>query len=401
MNMLIIGNGFDLAHKRPTTYMNFLEFSESVMCIREKPDGYQARFSVLEPKVKEYVLNLDTDTPMLPTGKIETKNKIVQEIWDCLDQNVWYEYFQAIVKENKIRGKDWIDFESEILEVIRFFDERIHDLNEPFFRVAQEENLKVIEFYTKLNFKNFDIAKDRSGDCKPTWSDFIEKTYQDLEKLIRCLEIYLDNCVGNISVALFSPDIKELEFDSILSFNYTVIPEEIYPLLKNTHYIHGRALSSRPAENNNMVLGVNEYWDDPKKNVCTNFNLYKKFVQRIIKDTGIGYKKALEEMRLNYKKGESCKQKYHKNCVPELQNNVYIFGHSLDVTDGDILREIILTEGVVTTIFYRNKQQQASQIANLSKILGQDELLKRTFDVSPTILFKKQADMKQFPTTSK
>lgn len=74
-------------------------------------------------------------------------------------------------------------------------------------------------------------------------------------------------------------------------------------------------------------------------------------------------------------------------------NNVYIFGHSLDITDGDILREVILTPGVITTIFYRNKQQQANQIANLSKVLGQDELLKRTFNASPTIIFKKQADM--------
>lgn len=71
-------------------------------------------------------------------------------------------------------------------------------------------------------------------------------------------------------------------------------------------------------------------------------------------------------------------------------NNVYIFGHSLDITDGNILREVILTPGVITTIFYRNKQQQANQIANLSKVLGQDELLKRTFNTSPTIIFKKQ-----------
>lgn len=74
-------------------------------------------------------------------------------------------------------------------------------------------------------------------------------------------------------------------------------------------------------------------------------------------------------------------------------SHVYIFGHSLDVTDGDILREVIRNPGVITTIFYKDKQQQANQIANLSKVLGQDELLKRTFSTSPSVIFRQQANM--------
>lgn len=89
-----------------------------------------------------------------------------------------------------------------------------------------------------------------------TYFDLIEKTYQELKKLIRCLEIYLDDCVAKIPVTRYSPDIKELECDSILSFNYTTIPMNQYPLLANTHYIHGRALASRSTADNNMVLGV-------------------------------------------------------------------------------------------------------------------------------------------------
>lgn len=82
-----------------------------------------------------------------------------------------------------------------------------------------------------------------------------------------------------------------------------------------------------------------------------------------------------------------------KNPDSPYTNHFYIFGHSLDVTDGDILREIIETDDADTTIFYRNKQQQANQIANLSKVLGQEKLLERVFSVSPTIIFKRQKDM--------
>ncbi len=167
---------------------------------------------------------------------------------------------------------------------------------------------------------------------------------------------------------------------------------DIYPLLTNTLNIHGHAKADRPAAENNMVLGVNEYWEGSEKNFRTNFNLYKKFVQRIIKGTGINYKTTLNQMSSDYEEGKRFQAK-SKEYFSTRPSNVYIFGHSLDITDGDILREVMRTPGVITTIFYRDKQQQANQIANLSKVLGQDELLERVFSISPTIIFKQQAKM--------
>ena len=198
-----------------------------------------------------------------------------------------------------------------------------------------------------------------------------------MEKLIRSLEIYLADCVGKMPILYYSPDIEKLKIDYILSFNYTAIPTDVYPSLLDIrkHQIHGSAEVNHLAKDNDMVMGVNEYWGDSEKNFRTNFNAYKKFVQRIIKETGMDYKKALDRMQ-DYGRGY-----------------IYIFGHSLDVTDGDILREVILGPWRVTTIFYRNKQQQADQISNMSKVLGQDELIKRVFSSFPTIIFKQQADM--------
>ncbi len=196
-------------------------------------------------------------------------------------------------------------------------------------------------------------------------------------------------------ITYYSPDIKRLSIDSVLSFNYTMIPTDVYPSLanKHTHYIHGRAKTDCLATDNNMVLGVNEYWEGPDKNTHTNFNLYKKFVQRIIKATGIDYKRALNYMCSDNNKRKAVLES--KNSESRYTNHIYIFGHSLDITDGEILREVIETEDADTTIFYRNKQQQANQIANLSKVLGQDYLLEHTFNTEPTIIFKQQADMEK------
>lgn len=398
MNMLIIGNGFDLAHERPTTYEDFLNFAESIMRIQTfkgSQTEFQADLLGLHPGVMEYVLKLREDTAVSQVnGQVHTNNEILREMWNCLDENVWYKYFQSICKENKIRGKDWIDFESEIQEVIKFFDERFHDLYEPFSIPATEIpalSSKIRNFYSKLEFSRFKATKNRDEKYRVTCSDFIEKTYQDLESLIRCLEIYLDDCVRKMPILSYSPDIKDLKIDFTLSFNYTTIPTDIYPSLTNTHYIHGCAKSDRLAADNDMVLGVNEYWEGKDKDTNTNFNLYKKFVQRIIKETGIGYKEILRVMITKYKDFEQ-----RQAITGWLHtNNVYIFGHSLDVTDGDILREIMLSKGIVTTIFYRDKQQQANQIANLSKVLTQEKLLQYTLSTYPNIIFRQQANMEK------
>lgn len=408
INMLIIGNGFDLAHGRPTKYEDFLKFLEQVMrtkFYRRTRSEFESTMPDLHPDIKKYILSA-FDTRQNPGSESGwNKNKIIQELYECLDKNVWYEYFQLIYKENEIHGKNWIDFEAEIRWVIEFFDREIDDLYEQLpasLTSPQSVPIKIACFSKRLDFSEYNQQNEKGDSYKDTYYDLIEKTYQDLEKLIRCLEIYLDDCVGKIQVSCYSPNIANLEMIdavSVLSFNYTEIPTDIYPSLKNVHHIHGCAKVDRPAEENDMVLGVNEYWDKDEKDSRTNFNLYKKFVQRIIKETGIGYKFELEKMSSRYKESEHLYSATN-GYTGIRYTNVIIFGHSLDVTDGDILREVIRTEGVTTTIYYRNKQQQANQIANLSKVLGQDELLKCVFSTSPTIIFAQQDEMLDWPIIS-
>lgn len=75
--------------------------------------------------------------------------------------------------------------------------------------------------------------------------------------------------------------------------------------------------------------------------------------------------------------------------------NVYIFGHSLDATDKDVLRDLILNDNVHTTIFYHSKEELGRKIANLVKVIGQDELIRRTGGSTKTIEFKEQQKMQE------
>ena len=77
---------------------------------------------------------------------------------------------------------------------------------------------------------------------------------------------------------------------------------------------------------------------------------------------------------------------------------LHIFGHSLDITDKDVIKDLIDREGVKTTIFYYDKQQQTQQIANLVKMLGQNKFIDMVNSVPQKICFVHQKRMKDKQT---
>lgn len=100
MNILIIGNGFDLAHQLPTQYSDFLNF---VKAYKERSDG--PFLDVIE----QFRI---------------TKKEIYEEIEKLLKKNVLIEYFLSIYIDRCKEGKNgWIDFESEISIIVRKLDE--------------------------------------------------------------------------------------------------------------------------------------------------------------------------------------------------------------------------------------------------------------------------------------
>lgn len=49
--------------------------------------------------------------------------------------------------------------------------------------------------------------------------------------------------------------------------------------------------------------------------------------------------------------------------------DVYVFGHSFDITDEDILREFFTESCFRVHIYYKDKQKQAVLIANLEEMV--------------------------------
>lgn len=384
MNILLIGNGFDLAHGLPTKYTDFLDFvskmKKFIIDYKRTNDNNLHR--------KNYFNNLNFYIKSriywdFEYAKLNNDYKNHIDLWDkIISDNIWIEYF---LKNRKNIKTNWIDFEKEILFVIDRLDKFIIDNPDIINSVFFEENVKYDDSTRNLKIL-LDTYKSKFWKLTETTKfniySFITELEKDLEKLIFTLELYISHFINKITVTVYSEEIKQLQIDRLISFNYSDTFERVY-INVNTmkhiecDYVHGKALSHSRYENNELVLGINEYLPDEEKDKNIRFIRFKKFFQRIHKNTGCFYKKWLEEI----------------DSYPYKKHYLYIFGHSLDDTDRDILRELILNEHIVTTIYYHNKEAYAQQIANLVKVIGQEELISKTGGVSKTIIFKELLPM--------
>lgn len=417
MNILVIGNGFDLAHGLPTKYTDFLEFAKVIEQALSK--GRLAGIDWENTNVEVQNL-LKTNK-----GKVQEKLFSNKQTWEeLINNNIWIEYFLSIYADRKMNGKDgWIDFESEISEIIQSIDKDMRDFKLE-NNIQYLSNVFLSEKFCDDSQTVFTYKGKQYYSQKLTYKILRDKLLDDLNRLVRALEVYLTEYVEKIEIRKKSADISELNIDSVLSFNYTHTFSKLYKVSnnlkkKNTYsfdYIHGETSSSNTIETNNMVLGIDEYLSEDRKNKDIDFIAFKKFYQRIYKQTGCEYKKWVKHIQNKY--NVYCEHVSH--CMSMISDarkksdyltasqwddrmkkyiekynidNVYIFGHSLDVTDKDILRDIILNDNVLITIFYHDKDTMGKQIANLVKVIGQDELIRRTGGKEKSIEFKLQQPM--------
>lgn len=410
MKILVIGNGFDLEHGLPTMYKDFLKYIRIIGAISGL--GKDENIEVVIDRLTTNNAYFNKYFKEIFVNEMLDKNNIINELIELSKNNIWIKYF---IDLNFNENKGWIDFEYEISNVIRSLD-----------------YMKKYRYKTKIQ-KEIDVSKNRDANNienhiekiigeLPKRIEYLnedqyneeitKKLQQHLNDLIRCLEIYLEDCVGKIDIEYVAPDIKNTKFDKVLSFNYTNTYERVYGYSNKGieyDYIHGKADITRDAGENNMVLGIDEYLDNEAKNRELEFIAFKKYFQRIYKKTGNTYKKWIKKIKEAESERLEREEIERKNIIQaptgvkrtaireridrmkrNSENEIYIFGHSLDITDKDILKELIECPNTITTIFYHNKEVYAQQITNLVKVIGQDDLIKRVSGANPTIIFRKK-----------
>lgn len=359
---VIIGNGFDLECGLPTTYGDFLRFLEVIS------KGQKGAIS-LNDKVYGNLLK----------KKFTSKN--FRRQWRPVFENFWYKYFiEARIKQN------WVDFEKEIARVITMVENNT-DLTR-FHRFTMEDYVAGYESDTEMNhLLKLLHVKRRKTEKNPNGSDYIEynilhedlrnKLLQQLDAFILGLEKYLDEYVETIPVTpsaniLFLMNkLKSAKRGYVISFNYTKTFERMITAARikaEFCYIHGKV---DPSTNNNMVLGIDEHLNEEGIKNLIGFAPFRKYFQRILKSTDSRYIDWLEEEKA-------------------IESRLYVFGHSLGITDKDIIQSFIKAPLMETMVFYHGETSLNSQIINLTAIIGMKEMVQRTGGKYRTLRFEKQ-----------
>lgn len=388
-SILILGNGFDLAHGLPTKYIDFLNFCKAIV---------DYSFLANIPKVNYSFEGVNTvvneklnDLAFKTVDSINWYNDIVSKLTD----DFWYYYLSFCYSNNLLKGENWIDFETEISFIIQWLDKKVEDISidideiliEDYDILSKTSKMK-LEYIKELIQKlkrgiSFTRVESNYHDKVITVRHLRLILYNDLIRMVELLELYLTYFIKDIDLKPIHI-IQKLKPDFVLSFNYTRTYEKIYGdvIIQHIHGVVAETIDEiKEQKKSNLVLGINEYLEKDIQQDKTNFSIFKKFVQRIINNTGNLYKQYLDEIEKKdeLKKNEVLrKNKYSLNDV-----FIYILGHSLDISDKDILKDFIASSSTVVTIYCLDEFAKVTAIENVIRLVGEDILIEKSL-ANPT-----------------
>lgn len=315
-NFLVIGNGFDLYHGLKTKYYNFVQYA------KELAEGTQ--------------MGLSEDTQIAKT-------------------NFFLKYFYKVCEVND----NWIDCEREIENVILTLQKLLNiqrnagktkfKSNELGLTSAQKlvVDSGCLDRFFRKEPQYVDIKVEFISDNVFKEDYFFEIIKNELESLILLLSRYLANEELNLDITKQYNQIKLINPNCIINFNYTNIYEKIYGKTDDIIYVHGNL-----EKQNSMVLGVP---DNDK--ISLDFIYFKKYFQRIQKRC-----RRLKTLKFIKHMG-----------IASVLPTTYFLGLSMGRTDEDLIKFIIEKSSRVI-IFYYDQIDYEKKIINLIDIYGREKI---------------------------
>lgn len=399
MTICLIGNGYDLHHKLPTNYLDFLHIVQFL--IEHKNVVYNNLGEILSA---DEVFSTNDFIKTVYKQHSDAYNNIkpdvedFQQIVTMAENNVWFRYLYDAI--NKSLG--WIDFEKEIGKVLDAFEEFfeheecIHSYGEKcvFDWHTYECDQQTRFIVSRFNFF-YHAENESSGFSKGTQvikTEYIIEDpinsgyiYLDTEKIssdlfesmialakiiglylkifVEDLLIYLQENKYSISCASYP------KTDFVVNFNYTRTYEAFGNPNANVEHIHG-------SFDHDIVLGINPNEKDEIYNIDTTFLQFKKYYQRVFYGTDLTYLRKMQDLKAS--------KKYDSG------HTLYVIGHSLDETDKDMIVELFDVASKII-VLYHDKKAVARYIRNLVRIYGKDRFDK--VRVEKKLTFLKQSEL--------
>jgi hypothetical protein len=384
--IILIGNGFDLAHGMPTSYQHFLDdfwktAIEETLSNRDKDGNFDGDFFAVD-KVPPYyqsdytykVFKEDCDTA---GSQITFKNRFLEIITNKSSIQNWVDIeneYYYLLKESygdNTYSKDYksVKVLNRDFSVIKdLLSEYLHKVQVEFSLLKKTERLQHRigeKIYERFKWEDFSSLGVRNAATREF--ERLEKVrMQDVDKLTPDLEDYLmelkqiKNC-ERLQPLLFDSR-YQYEFDNIanatllLNFNYTSteqlyndpFPFRTYKFVRkyqfaDTIHIHG---SLDKSDNNPIIFGYGDELDDDYKQLeKLNKNEYLDNIKSIKYLETDNYKKLLEFIESD-------------------EYQVFIFGHSCGTSDRTLLNTLFEHDNCasIKPFYYKHKSEEDSEI---------------------------------------
>lgn len=364
MNVLMLGNGFDINYKLLTKYINFLnlvDYISNIPISDIRTVGDVVGAEELHKKDEDVAISYREyknvyDNTVLEKGVIE---KIA-----LLKNNLLFSYL--------LKSFDcdigWIDFEKEIAVVICAFQEFLRH-EDCFFNILEFPNTPIDRYIVEQFDFFYECANINSGfnNIKRVKNEYmieypkgsgvkvihkekiVRKLEEQLHELAEGLQVYLRCFVDNVVVEACRSDCLHkmpalTNAQHIVTFNYTNTYEIVYRS-GDIYHIHGDV-------GDRIILGISPDANDELDTIDTLFVPFKKYFQRVIYHSDDNY--------INWKMRSNGKM------------SLVVMGHSLDITDKDIIIQLFDAADDITILYY-SERSEASMVTNLIGIYGKEQ----------------------------
>lgn len=373
MNVLLLGNGFDLNLNLPTAYIDFLD---TVDFIREHKLNQYKTIADLWASQPLRNRNKNIENAYCRYCKVYANTPLPENfVWETgrlAEENIWFRYLVETFNKNV----GWIDFEREIQAVIQSFQSVLDQSKGEYIHIHDGFSEKM---YIVLSFNFFASGGPNekysmikgghpvkeeylieyplgSGHRIINKEKIIGQLYNGLIGLVRLLRTYLEVFIDTPlkkAVEMNLVDVQRMFecTNQAITLNYTHSFEILYPSI-NVIHVHGEV-------GKNIVLGVNSDENDEQKFANTEYIAFKKYFQRLVYGTDKEYLSFLKSLR-------ECEK-------PNSEVALSVMGHSLDVSDRDIITELFSISSSIT-ILYHNQSALGSHVRNLVRLFGKSGL---------------------------
>ncbi len=360
--ILITGNGYDLSKGLPTSYSDFINILKYI----QNTDEYQ--FDDV------YSVILNKDLLFENYKEFEFDIQKIERLKSKLKDNFWYNFF---VEEHNI--ETWIDFENRIEYLLEVLNRGVKKIEENILKKTNipqlnnrgfssdtvfERDFEAIEILNNLNvilgnYRQFQLLERYTKKRKQFYTEI------DIFNLSKHLISQLDNFKEIFSsyfrIFVFplyenmNTKTTELSFNKInyhFTFNYTPTFDKIENIANRTNFIHGNISSNT----HNIVLGINDMFNE--KIDVKYFIPFTKLFQKVDNETHSKFTSDIS-------KGND--KKYQ----------IFIYGHSLDISDEYYINEIFdlaLKEDTEIIIVYHSKKSKKQLLQNILHIRGEDDI---------------------------